>query len=328
MFDLEHLFEHPAESPSLLVAEIGINHEGDLNQAHQLVDLSAESGADAVKFQIFKTKEFIHPSQKEAFALFQRFELPYSAFDELREHATERNLVFFATPLDMHSLFYLADKKDPLVKIASSDLQTFPLIQKSAELFPFVIISTGMSEESELFEPLSLFSPNQIALLYCVSLYPTKAEQIQLHTLARWVSQFNFPVGFSDHTKGIALSLAATTLGAKIIERHFTMDPSLAGADHAISLGPDEFSRLHRGIREIEASLNNSEKDKKISPEEMKIRKAAYRGLFTAKEIQKGQNLSDSDLLFLRPGDGISKEVYQQVITQKATKDFRPYEKI
>ncbi len=329
MFDLERLFEDTVHSPTLLAAEIGVNHEGSAKSAHLLIDAAAKSGADAVKFQIFKTEEFIHPTlQKAGFDLFKRFELSTSVFDELRKHARELGLLFFATPLDLSSLNYLAESGDSLVKIASSDLQTYPILKKAAENFRYIILSTGMSKESEVIQTLPLFTHKKMALLYCISLYPAPANQIHLKTIARWNSQFNFPVGFSDHSKGISLSLGAVSLGAKILERHFTLDASLPGADHAISLTPQEFRSLHDGVRKLEQALNESETTKEPSLEELNIRQSSYRTLFAAREVKKGSVLSEKDLFLLRPGTGISKTDFLNIVGQRAKKDLHPYEKI
>lgn len=327
MYDIEGLFNDPRSFSSFLVAEIGINHDGDVRKAEKLIAEAARQGADAVKFQVFRTEAFLHPQKSgSARELFQSYQLSYRDFEMLRDCAAGHDLIFFATPLDRDSLQFMLDLKSPLVKIASSDINTEPFLEWLSGKDIRVILSTGMADEPEIQRALDFFPASHAALLYCVSEYPAQPQHFDLNILTAWQKKWGRLTGFSDHSLGMHLSVAAVALGARIIERHFTLDRNLPGADHAMSLEATAFGEMCRQIRELESALGPGEKQ--ISEFEHSIRPLARRSLYLGRAVKKDEIISEEDLVCMRPGPGVSLDHYRDWTGRKAEKDFALYEEI
>lgn len=331
MMDIKSVFQNQEAAPVFVAAEIGINHEGDFDFAKKLIDSAKESGADAVKFQVFKTDQFYHPKiSPDAYQLFRGFELSFDKFNRLKEHAESLGLVFFATPLDFESLHFLVDIHTPIIKVASSDITNEPFLSKIADMGAvdrFVtILSTGFVGLKEIKKAVRFFKDASLALLYCVSKYPADVEDFDLNFIRTLQENLYFPIGFSDHSKDIHLTLGAVALGAKIIERHFTTDDKLPGYDHAMSLSPTRFKEMVAGIRVIEKALGSGVK--KVTDFENKIRQGSMRSLYTAKAIKKGDRIGENDVLLLRPGNGVSLSYYRKIVGRKAPRDLGEYEEV
>lgn len=332
MFDIRGLYRHSADKRVLLAAEIGINHEGSYDYARRLVEIAKKSGADAVKFQVFRAGGFINPkASPDAFKLFQSLELSFDDFARLKEWSESLGLVFFATPLCLDSINFLSQIGNPIYKIASSDLTCHPFlaaVRAAADRSGAVVaLSTGMSTLAEIKRGCRIFDKDRLVVLYCVSKYPADplAGDFDLNFI-KTLARAGYTPGFSDHSRGIALSLAGAALGARLIERHFTDDPSKINLDHGMSLGPDEFRRLAAGIRECEAALGNG--GKIVTDFEKKIRRPSMRGMYSARPLAKGSRPSPSDVVFLRPGDGVTLSEYKKRLSSNLVMDIEAYEKI
>ncbi len=319
----------PCDSRVLVAAEIGINHLGKEEYAYQLIDEAVKAGADAVKFQIYRTEDFYHPDAP-AYEIFARYELSLDSFSRIKAYCDERGVLFFATPLDFGSLQWMIDQRIPLIKIASSDSTFEPFLKRIGEYVrqykAYAILSTGFVKLDEIRRAVRFFPRDRLALLYCVSRYPTEASDLDLSFLKRLKQTFVTTVGFSDHSLETVFSVAAVALGARVIERHFTDNPSLQEADHPISLGPEAFGRMVEEIRKLEIALGTGEK--KITDFEQKIRPLSMRELYTARDIEKGEVIHENDVKCLRPGEGISLTRYEKLVGKKARRTYRKYERL
>lgn len=327
MFDCGRLFSEPEKSPVLIVAEIGINHDGDKKQAERLIDSAAENGADAVKFQVFRTERFYNRKLcPEAFGLFKSFELKHEDFAALKDYAESKNLAFVATPLDDESLDFLVDIKTGILKIASSDITTEPFLERAAASGLPVVVSTGFVGMNEIDRAAGFFPKEKLGLLYCVSKYPADYEDFDLNFIASLKRRFGCVVGFSDHSPDIYLSIAAVGLGAKIVERHYTLDSKLPSADHAMSLDPPAFREMADAIRKVEKALGVGEK--KVTDFENRIRLSSMRDMYAARAVRKGEAIHKTDIALMRPGGGIDIERYRKAVDSQSEKDIGVDERI
>jgi sialic acid synthase SpsE len=333
MFNLDRWRLSPNVAPVLVAAEIGINHSGDFDLARRLIDSARESGADAVKFQVFRTDLFYNRQLASgAYDLFRNFELSFEQYAKLKEHADSQDILFFATPLDMESLAFLSGLNVPILKIASSDITSEPFLAEIARLSrekgQHVVLSTGFVGLKEVRRAVAILRGTPLTLLYCVSRYPASAADGDfdlrfIDTLAR---EFRVPVGFSDHSLDIFMSLGAVARGARMIERHFTLSRSLPGADHAISLEPAKFAELVRGVRELETALGDG--TKRVTAFETGIAPNAMRAVYARRALKKGDRIAEKDLILLRPGRGVSLGEWRRLVGAKAGRDIGEYEKI
>jgi sialic acid synthase SpsE len=326
MEPLERLFTGGA-GPVVIAAEIGINHNGNPEQAKRLIEAAKECGADAVKFQVYRTENFYNRAlQPDGFRIFKEYELSYGDFRELKEFSERVGIGFFATPLDMDSLEFLHGLSVNAVKIASSDITTEPLLYRIRELGIPAILSTGFADLDTIGRAVSILDAKKTALLYCVSKYPAGKDDFDLNFIPVLYKKYGLPVGFSDHSLNNYFSIAAVALGARMIERHFTIDNNWTGADHAISLDQAKFSELVRAVREVEQAIGPGEK--KITDFEQKIRGLSMRGMYAKRDIPSGSRLGKDDIALLRPGDGIPMEEYLSRIGKIVDKDIAENEKI
>ena len=318
-------------APVLVIAEAGVNHNGDMELAKQLIDRAAEAGADAVKFQTFKAERVATPDAPKAVYQLQttaaaesqldmlhRLELAPKAYRELQAYCQQRGVVFLSTPFDEESADLLDALEVPLFKIASGEITNWPFLEYVARKGKPLILSTGMSYLSEVDEAVRVIykaGNDQLVLLHCVSDYPANPADANLRAMHTMATALQVPVGYSDHTPGIAVALAAVALGACVIEKHFTVDKNLPGPDHRASLEPSELRAMITGIRTVEQALGSGTKLPVSS--EASNRQSVRRSLVAAKDIPIGAILRADMLTALRPAGGIAPTHLAQVVGQK-----------
>ncbi|WP_246669928.1 N-acetylneuraminate synthase family protein [Arthrobacter zhaoguopingii] len=306
-----------ADEEVFVIAEAGVNHDGDLGVAHELIDLAAEAGANAVKFQTFRPSALVSasaattPYQKNAgFAQYQSemlaaLTLPDSAWTELHAHCTERSITFLSSPFDLESAQLLAGVGVPGLKIGSGELTNTPFLRAVSDLGAPLIVSTGMASLEEIERALeaTAAAPSTV-LLHCVSAYPAPAAEANLAAIPAMAAQFGVQVGWSDHTLGAVASIAAVALGATLLEKHITTDKSRTGPDHAASLDPGEFHDYVAAIRATSASLGDG--FKRRMPSEEENARLVRRSLHAAQPIAAGAVITEEDLVILRPEGGLA----------------------
>ncbi|HYK89522.1 MAG TPA: N-acetylneuraminate synthase [Acidobacteriota bacterium] len=316
-----------------VIAEIGINHNGSLNQARRLIDAAAECGADAVKFQTFRADRLMIPSGdrlaqqgddgETAFQMFRRLELSWDDHEQLKKHADEHGVAFFSTPFDEESADFLDQLGVAAFKIASADINHFPLLNHVGAKGKPVLLSTGMSYLNEVADAvwaLKSAGAEDILLLHCVSAYPAPPESLNLRAIQTLRDYFDLPVGFSDHTEGILLPPIAVALGAGVIEKHFTLDKGAEGPDHKLSLNPEELRLMIRNLRDIEKSLGDGRKRPATVEEENRL--LSRRSIVAAVDIRSGESISPWMLTFKRPGSGLEPRHLQKLVGMKARRNI------
>ncbi|MGL4366823.1 MAG: N-acetylneuraminate synthase family protein [Brevinemataceae bacterium] len=322
MFDINKLFSQPELSPIFFIAELGINHDGNVSTAKQMIDAALEAKADAVKFQIYNTELFYNKKYApEAYELFETFYISIEDFLSLKKYAESRGIIAFAAPFDTQTLTFFIKEQITPIKIASGDAFTEPWIDKLLESKTPFIISTGSLEDHEIKQLANHIKGSHSAMLYCVSEYPAPSERFDinyLNTLHTYLP--NQAIGFSDHSQGIALSLAATAHGAKIIERHFTLSPERTDYDHPVSLSPEEFAQMVSLSRNIEKSLGTGSRI--VSNTEKTIRSLAGRDAYAANNILAGTVITEEHIILQRPGSGISSKKYHSLIGKSYNQDI------
>jgi len=330
----------------IIIAEAGVNHNGDLNRAKKLVDEAVKAKADYIKFQTFKTELIISKRAPKAsyqienandfsetqFEMAKKLEFNTTQNQELIDYCKVKNIKFFSTAFDLESLQYLYDIGLDLVKIPSGEITNLPYLRKAAELFSKIILSTGMSSMNEIGEAMAIFlkagiSRNDITILHCNTEYPTPMKDVNLKAMLSIRAEYNVAIGYSDHTLGIEVPIAAVALGASVIEKHFTLDRNLPGPDHRASLEPSELKAMVTAIRNIEDAISGDGK-KRPSPSEEKNIEIARKSIHSAVELKKGSVIREEDLIPLRPGDGISPMNWDKVIGKTILKDIPAFEKL
>lgn len=295
----------------LLIGEVGINHGGSVDTAHQMIDAAADAGVDCVKFQMFKTSDFVtdptltHNGESQV-AMFERCELPDKAWPELRDHATGRGLIFFATPTSVGRLVFLIDLGVPLLKNGSDYIGHLPLIQAMARSGLPTILSTGMATWDDVDLAVNAFDGaggRDLTLMHCTSVYPCPPAETNLRRITRLAGDYGTKVGFSDHTVGTTAAVAAVALGACMVERHFTLGHGMEGPDHHFSADPDELRALVAAVRETEVMLGSS----RIEPtaHELQSRSDFRLSCVAARDLPAGHVLEEADIAFRRPGTGV-----------------------
>ncbi len=321
--------------PVFFIAEAGVNHNGDLNLALRLVDVAHRAGADAVKFQTFRTEAVIaddaplaeyqkaHAGAPSAIEMLKGFELPNADFARIADHCRAVGIEFMSSPFDLESAAFLAGIGMTKFKLASGEITHTAFVRGVARLAAdaggSVILSTGMSTLEEVAEAVGWISAEgdpSLTILHCVSNYPAPAGDANLRAMDTLAKTFGRPVGWSDHTLGDAVSLAAVARGARVVEKHFTLDNALAGPDHAMSMDPDGLARLIASIRSVEASLGDGVKRPVAA--EREIMTVARRSLFAARDIAAGAVVVETDLIALRPGDGVSPSRLEDIVGRTA----------
>lgn len=351
-----------------IIAEAGVNHNGSLEMAKRLIDIAAECGADAIKFQSFRTEALVSKEAKKAeyqkrttevdesqFDMIKKLELDEKAHYELIRHCSERGIQFLSTPFDSESLRFLARECElPYIKIASGEITNAPFILEIARMGKAVILSTGMSTLGEIEMALGVLAfgyigkgkepaveafqeayfstegrqllQQKVSLLHCTTEYPAPFTEVNLKAMDTLRSAFGLPVGFSDHTQGIAVPIGAVARGAMMIEKHFTLDRTLSGPDHEASLEPQELKTMIEAIRQIEMALGCSYKIP--VPSEIKNKIVARKSLVASQVIKKGEKFTEQNLTTKRPGMGLTPLYYWEWLGKIAERDYEQDERI
>lgn len=329
-----------ASNCCFVIAEASSNHGGQIERAKKMIDVAAEAGVDAVKFQVFTAaklaadtddpRTLLRAKEKRVFVekdtklidLYRENELPRIWLPELAKYAQQKGLIFLATPFDSEAVDQLEAVEVPAYKVASYELLNVPLLRKIASKRKPIILSTGMATLGEIEFALQVVHPCPTILLHCNSIYPTPPDQVNLCAMETMREAFpHCPIGFSDHSLGITVPLAAVALGAKVIEKHFFLDDNERALDDKFSLTPRELKLLVEGIRTVEQALGSSEK--KPSPKEEWEKVQARSSLWVIKDIQKGEVFSEDNINSLRPGIGLSSQFYDVVIGKKAARNMK-----
>lgn len=319
-------------SKCFIIAEAGVNHNGDVNLAKRLIDVAVEAGADAVKFQTFHAdnivtctaekvgyqKDTTQPDESQ-YDMLKKLELPDDIFQELSDYAKKQEIIFLSTPFDAESVDLLNQMEVPAFKIPSGEITNFPLLKKIAEKKKTIILSTGMAtlgEVEDAFNYLKKCGAKDIILLHCTTSYPAPINSVNLRAMETLRCAFKVPVGYSDHTEGITIPIAAVAMGACVLEKHFTMDRTLPGPDHKVSLEPNELKAMVKAIRDVENARGNGIKGSNVEEEAFKT--VARRSIVARCDINVGDKLTESNLAIKRPGTGIEPRYYESIVNKKA----------
>ena len=324
---------------TLIIAEAGVNHNGSIDMAKQLIDAAAEAQVDYVKFQTFKADNIVTKTAKRAsyqdtntkntdsqYEMLQKLELSEAMHHELITYCESKGVQFLSTAFDFESMDFLKNLGIDLAKIPSGEITNLPYLKKIAQLFPKIVMSTGMADIHEIKEAYQVLVNNgakqeNITILHCNTEYPTPIEDVNLKAMLHIEEELGTPIGYSDHTLGIEVPIAAISLGAKVIEKHFTLDRNSPGPDHAASLEPDELKSMVNAIRNIEKAIGG-DGIKATSESEAKNKTIARKSLVAAKSIKKGEYFTESNMMAKRPGTGISPMRWDEIMGQQALKDF------
>jgi len=324
-----------------IIAEAGVNHNGDIKLALQLVEAAAHAGADAIKFQLFnveeqvsRTAKTVNYQQKRTGAnsmveMAKSYDLPWEAHKEIAQHCEELGIMYMSSCFDRKAVDFLMGLGCGCIKVGSGEITNFPLLAHMSSTGKPILLSTGMCEFSEIaqaVEHVRTSGKSPLALFHCVSSYPADPASINLHVMKNLERVFRVPVGFSDHTIGNEVACAAVALGASLVEKHFTLDKKLPGPDHAMSLQPEELKTLVDGIRTVESALGDGVK--KINESEFENRKAARRGLVATCDIMAGDKLSEKNVAFKRPAIGIDPRSFDIVMGKTVNRNIQADEPI
>lgn len=319
-----------------VIAEAGVNHNGDINNAKKLVDVAVSAGADAVKFQTFKAENIVCKNAEKAeyqknttgveenqFSMLKKLELTEDMHRELQAYCLERNIMFLSTPFDLESIKYLDKAGIEIMKIPSGEITNYPYLVKMAETGKPIILSTGMSELNEVERAVEILRQNgakDITVLHCNTEYPTPFADVNLKVMLTIKDKLKLKVGYSDHTMGIEVPIAAVAMGANVIEKHFTLDKNMDGPDHKASLEPQELKAMVSAIRNIEKAMGNGIKSPSCS--EKKNISIIRKSIVAKKPICKGEIFTEDNLTVKRPGNGISPMCWNDLMGKMASKDF------
>lgn len=327
-----------------IIAEAGVNHNGDAVLAKKLVDAAVEAGADAVKFQTFKAENVVSrfaakaeyqkkttDADESQFDMIKRLELNEDAHKELIGYCRDKGIIFLSTPFDLESIDMLDNLGLEIFKIPSGEITNLPYLRKIGRLKKKVILSTGMADMGEIGDAINVLTESgmqkdDITVLHCNTEYPAPIEDVNLKAMLTIRDVFKVKVGYSDHTLGIEATVAAVAMGATVIEKHFTLDKNMKGPDHKASLEPDELKAMVHVIRNIEKALGNG--IKKPSRSEIKNIPIARKSIVAAKDIKKGETFTQKNITVKRPGTGISPMRWDEIIGTKAKKDYQEDELI
>lgn len=327
-----------------IIAEAGVNHNGKLDLACKLVDAAVEAGADAVKFQTFKPEKMVSKFAKKAeyqkettdlaesqLDMIKKLDLGYEAFTKLKKYCDKKGIGFLSTPFDLDSIEFLDQLGLDIFKIPSGEITNLPYLRKLGLLNKQVIMSTGMADLKEVKESLDVLiscgtDREGITILHCNTEYPTPFDDVNLKVMLTIRDELSVKVGYSDHTPGIEVSIAAVALGAEVIEKHFTLDKNMEGPDHRASLDLDELKVMVSAIRNIERAMGNG--IKRPSHSELKNKPIARKSIVAAKDIRKGEAFTEKNLAVKRPGTGISPMRWDEIIGQKAERNYKADELI
>lgn len=325
-----------------IIAEAGVNHNGSLELAKKLVDKAKDAGADCIKFQTFVAANLTSKSASKAeyqkqqtdsnesqYEMLKKLELSFDEFVQLNEYCKKKDIEFLSTAFDFDSIEFLNSIDMGIWKIPSGEITNLPYLVKIAKLGKPIILSTGMSTMDEIKAAVSILRENgsgEITVLHCTTEYPTPYVDVNLKAMNTIKTIFKLPIGYSDHTVGLEISIAAAAMGAVVIEKHFTLDRNMEGPDHKASLEPDELKAMISAIRNVEAAIGDGEK-KPVKSEEKNIT-IARKSIIAKYNIKKGEIFTEDNLTVKRPGNGISPMRWYEVIGQPAKRDFKEDELI
>ncbi|MVX62348.1 N-acetylneuraminate synthase [Clostridium chromiireducens] len=325
-----------------IIAEAGVNHNGDINLAKRLVDVAVECGANAIKFQTFKAEESTgsfaekaqyqkenDPKEESQLEMIRKLELPFEQFKEIQRYCNEKEIIFISTPDGIESLNYLVSLDVPLIKIGSTEVTNYRFLRQIGITGKPIILSTGMStlgEVEKALQTLESTGNKDIKIMHCISDYPTNVEDLNLRAMITMKNAFQIPVGLSDHTVGFEAAIAAVALGAEFIEKHITLDRNMEGPDHRASMPPLEFKEYIEHIRNTELLLGDG--IKKPTKREEQIIKAARRSIVAAYDLEKNSIITEEMIEFKRPGYGIKPEMIDILIGRKLKRDLKKDEVI
>lgn len=336
-----YAFESITSDGTFIIAEAGVNHNGQLPLAMKLCDAAKAAGADAVKFQTWKTEALLLPDAPLAgyqeatgyasqFAMAKALELPYEDFVTIKNHCQTIGIRFLSTPDEIQSLDFLTDVLGlTTIKIGSGEVTNLPFLAAAGAKKRDVILSTGMSDMEEVSAAVSALQRSgarSVSLLHCTSNYPTAMQDVNLTAMCRMRERFQLPTGYSDHTEGIEVAIAAVALGAVIIEKHLTLDRTMSGPDHQASMEPDRFRQMVQAIRNIEMALGDGLKQPRTS--ELEIKRVVRKCLVTTKPILKGECYSIGNVTAMRAGEGVDASLWEQYQNKPANRDYTAYERI
>ncbi len=329
---------------TFIIAEAGVNHNGQIDLALKLIDAAVDACADAVKFQIFNAAEVISKFAQKAkyqkqytdkfesqLEMAKKLELSFDSFIGLKKYCDKKGIDFLSTPFDLGSIDFLNKIGLKTFKIPSGEITNLPYLRKIGSLKANVIMSTGMAEMKEVKASLMVLEEfgtpkDKVTVLHCNTEYPTPFKDVNLKAMLSIRDELGVKVGYSDHTTGIEVSVAAVALGAEIIEKHFTLDKNMEGPDHKASLEPEELAAMISAIRNIEQSIGDGVK--RPSPSELKNKPIARKSIVAAKDIKKGEIFSEDNITAKRPGDGVSPMKWNDVFGKKAIRKFKTDELI
>lgn len=331
-----------AANKVFIIAEAGVNHNGSMDLARKLVDAAAVAGADAVKFQTFRTGSLVRrdapkagyqkmttAAEESQFDMIRKLELDADAHRELMDHCRRRDILFLSSPFDLESIDLLDTLGLEMFKIPSGEITNLPYLRRISRLGKRIVLSTGMATLAEVAAALDVLiaagaKKESVTLLHCNTEYPTPMADVNLRAMATLKKTFGMPVGYSDHTLGIEIPIAAVALGASVIEKHFTLDRTLDGPDHKASLEPEELAAMVKAIRNVNAALGNG--IKVPSPSETRNIPIARKSIVAARAIRRGELFSEDNLTTKRPAQGLSPMLWDTLIGAKAERDYTPDE--
>lgn len=327
-----------------IITEAGVNHNGSLEIAKKMVKVAKECGADAIKFQTFKAENVISKIAPKAeyqkqttstdesqLEMVKKLELSFDDFKELKDYCDKIRITFMSTPFDFESIKFLDSIGLEIFKIPSGEITNLPYLEKVGKLGKKIILSTGMADLGEIEDALDILTQSgtpreNITVLHCNTEYPTPYEDVNLLAMVTIKEAFKIKVGYSDHTLGIEIPITAVTLGATVIEKHFTLDKNMPGPDHKASLEPEELKAMITAIRNIEKALGDG--IKKPSPSELKNKPIARKSIVAKRDIRKGEIFTEENITIKRPGTGISPMRWYEILGTKAQRDYKEDELI
>jgi len=324
-------------APCFIIAEAGVNHNGDVNLARKLIDVAKEAGADAVKFQTFKAEEVVTrsaekaryqkettPSEQSQYDMIKKLELSGEDFKHLSAYAQEKGILFLSSPFDKGSVNLLSELGVAAFKVPSGEITNFPLLKYVAKKGKPIILSTGMATQGEVGEALGVIKEEgieDIILLHCVTSYPAKIDDMNLKAMETLRDTFKLPAGLSDHSLGLTIPIAAVALGACVVEKHFTLDKNLPGPDHRASLEPDELKQMVTAIRDVERAMGDG--IKRPTKDEEENKKVARRSIVARADIPKTAIITEEMLTTKRPGIGIEPKYMNSIVGRKAKRNIK-----
>ncbi|MEM0486371.1 MAG: N-acetylneuraminate synthase [Thermoplasmata archaeon] len=329
---------------TFIIAEAGVNHNGSLEMAKKLVDVAFESGADAVKFQTFKTENVITQLapmadyqkknlgvEKSQFEMVKELEISFEDFEKLKNYCDKKGIMFLSTPFDIESARFLRDLGLEIFKIPSGEITNYPLLREIGSYGRKVILSTGMANLGEIEDALDVLMEfgtkrENIIVLHCNTEYPTPFEDVNLKAMLTIREAFKVEVGYSDHTIGIEIPIAAVALGARVIEKHFTLDRNLPGPDHKASLEPHELKAMIKAIRNVEKALGDGIKKPSLS--EKKNINIARKSIVAKRDIKAGEIFTEENITTKRPRTGMDPMRWKEIIGKVAKRDFKKDEEL